>query len=317
VIATGASCRPQEIPGLQEHAVSICDSAGMLMLRERFMQVRGRAREGTRQRVLFVVPRHSQGSLPLYEVALMLDTWLRRESAREQVDIGFVTHEGSFVEAWGPRMREVVEREFAERRIEGQAAKRLVEVRAHEASFARGRSERFDLLVTIPPHAASVRYDGLPVDERGFLRVESGTRQLQGHPELYAPGDAGDFPLKDAFLALLQADAVADHLAAVVTTGVFKRPFEAISMNVIDMLDRAAFVQLPLELTGDPDHPVRLRTGADADYKIGVSPAWRMGKRMFSSYLLMRFAGGEPFQAGPGWRLMDVGMRAMTGMLAE
>jgi hypothetical protein len=34
-------------------------------------------------------------------------------------------------------------------------------------------------------------------------------------------------------------------------------------------------------------------------------------------YLLMRFAGGEPFRAGAGWRLMDVGARAMTGMLAK
>lgn len=317
VIATGAISRSQEVPGLQEQAVSIWDSAGMLALRERFMRLRGLAREGTRQRVLFVVPRHNQWSLPLYEVALMLDTWLRRERAREHVGIGFVTHEGSFAEGCGPRMHDVIEREFAERRIEGHAAERLVEVHAHQASLSGGRSERFDLLVTIPPHAPAIRYDGLPLDGRGFLRVESGTRQVLGHPELYAPGNAGDFPLKDAYLALLQADAVADHLAAVVTTGAFKRPFDAVGVSIIDMLDRAAFAELPLELTGDPDHPVRLRSGAEAEYKVGVSPQWRMGKRMFASYLLMRFAAGEPFQAGAGWRLMDVGMRAMTGMLAE
>jgi sulfide:quinone oxidoreductase len=317
VIATGAISRPQEVPGLQEHAVSIWDSAGVLALRERFTHLRGLAREGTRQRVLFVVPRNNQWSLPLYEVALMLDTWLRRESAREHVGIGFVTHEGSFAEACGPRMHDVIEREFAKRRVEGHAAERLVEVHAHQAFLSGGRSERFDLLVTIPPHAPGIRYDGLPIDGRGFLRVESGTRQVLGHPELYAPGNAGDFPLKDAFLALLQADAVADHVAAVVTTGAFKRPFDAVGVNIIDMLDRAAFAELPLELTGDPDHPVRLRSGAEAEYKVGVSPQWRMGKRMFASYLLMRFAAGEPFRAGPGWRLMDVGMRAMAGMLAE
>lgn len=95
VIATGAICRPQAIPGLQEHAVSIWDSAGMLALRECFEHVRGRAREGARQRVLFVVPRGNRCSLPLYEIALMLDTWLRRQSARDHVDIGFVTHEAS------------------------------------------------------------------------------------------------------------------------------------------------------------------------------------------------------------------------------
>jgi NADPH-dependent 2,4-dienoyl-CoA reductase/sulfur reductase-like enzyme len=247
----------------------------------------------------------------------MLDTWLRRESAREHVDIGFTTNEASFVEACGPRMHEVIEDEFAKRGIEARVAARLTDVRAHEATFAGGGTDHFDVLVTIPPHAPVVGYDGLPVDERGFLRVESESRQVRGHPELYAAGDAGDFPLKDTFLSLLQADAVADHLAATVTGGRFKRPFDPVSMSVIDMLDRAAFAQLPLEVTDDPDHPVRLRSGGEADYKVGVSPLWRMGKRMFASYLLMRFAAGEPFHAGAGWRLMDVGVRAMAGMLAE
>jgi sulfide:quinone oxidoreductase len=313
VIATGAAPGPQEIPGLAEHAVGIWDAPEMLTLRERFGRVRGLAREGVRQRVLFVVPRHSQWSLPLYEVALMFDTWLGREHAREPVEVGFVTCEASFAESCGPRMHEVVGSEFARRGIDGHTCRRLVEVREHEASFAEGRSEPFDLLVTTPPHAPAVRYEGLPLDERGFLRVESATRQMLGHPELYAPGDAGDFPLKDEFLALLQADAVADHLASVVTAGSFKRAFDAASVQIIDMLDRAAVAQLPLEPSGDPEHPLRLRAGAEGEYKVGVSPRWRAAKRMFASSLLSRFAAGEPFQSGPGRRLIGLGMRAMAG----
>jgi NADH dehydrogenase FAD-containing subunit len=314
VIATGAAPRPQEIPGLAEYAVGIWDAPEMLTLRERFGRVRGLAREGVRQRVLFAVPRHSQWSLPLYEVALMFDTWLGREHAREPVDVVFVTCEASFAESCGPRMHEVLDTEFARRGIEGQTCRRLVEVREHEASFAEGRTEPFDLLVTTPPHAPAVRYEGLPLDGRGFLRVENATRQVVGHPELYAPGDAGDFPLKDEFLALLQADAVADHLASVVTAGSFKRAFDAASVQIIDMLDRAAFAQLPLEPSGDPDHPLRLRAGAEGEYKVGVSPRWRAAKRMFASSLLSRFAAGEPFRTGAGRRLMGLGVRAMAGM---
>jgi sulfide:quinone oxidoreductase len=168
--------------------------------------------------------------------------------------------------------------------------------------------------VTTPPHAPAVRYEGLPLEQRGFVRVESATRQVVGHPELYAPGDAGDFPLKDEFLALLQADAVADHLASVVTAGSFKRAFDAASVQIIDMLDRAAFAQLPLEPSGDPEHPLRLPASAEGEYKVGVSPRWRAAKRMFASSLLSRFAAGEPFQTGPGRRLMGLGVRAMAGM---
>ena len=317
VIATGAAPWMRAVPGLQEHAASIWGPAEMLTLRERFMHLRGRAREGSRPRALFVVPRHNRWSSPVYEVALMLDTWLRRERARDHVDLGFVTHEASFVEAAGPRMHEIIERQFTERGIDAQASERLVEVRAREAFFADGSVEPFDLLVTAPPHRAGVCYEGLPVDEHGFVRVESATRQVVGHPEIYAPGDAGDFPLKDAFLALLQADAAADHIAAVVTRREVKRPFEPVSVQIIEMLDKAAFARLPLELTGDPDHPVRLRSGGDAEYKVGVSPRWRAAKRMFSSYLLTQFAAAEPFRTGPGWRFMDLGARAMADVLAD
>ena len=100
-----------------------------------------------------------------------------------------------------------------------------------------------------------------------------------------------------------------------VTAGTFKRAFDPTSAQIIDMLDRAAFAQVPLELTGDPDHPVGLRAGAQAEYKVGVSRRWRAAKRMFASNLLTRFSAGEPFQAGAGRRMIDVGMRVMTGRL--
>lgn len=31
----------------------------------------------------------------------------------------------------------------------------------------------------------------------------------------------------------------------------------------------------------------------------------------------MRFAAGEPFHAGKAWQMMDVGISAMSGMLAD
>jgi NADH dehydrogenase FAD-containing subunit len=315
VIATGAAAWPQAVPGLHEHALCIDDPAAMRLLHERFLGMRGRAREGTRQRVLFVVPRHNRWAVPLYEVALMFDTWLRRERVREQVELALLTHEAAFAEPAGPRMHELLTQEFADRAIEASAGEHVTEVRAHAAAFGAGRVERFDLLVAAPPQRAAVRYDGLPLDEHGFIRVENDTRQVAGHPEIYAPGDAGDFPLKDPFLALLEADAAAEHIAAVVTGREFKRPFDPVTMQIIDMLDEAAFAQVPLAETGDPDHPVGVRPGAEADYKVDLSHRWRAAKRVFSSYLLMQFAAGEPFQAGPGWRFMDFGVHAMAGML--
>jgi NADH dehydrogenase FAD-containing subunit len=136
MIASGAASGPEARPRVAEHAVDVSDAAGMLELRERIVRLRGQAREGTR--VLFALQAHDRRVAPLYEVALMLDTWMRREHARDHADIAFVTRETSFLEACGPRMHKVVDREFAERRIEAQSIKRVVDVRAHEAAFAGG-----------------------------------------------------------------------------------------------------------------------------------------------------------------------------------
>jgi sulfide:quinone oxidoreductase len=72
-----------------------------------------------------------------------------------------------------------------------------------------------------------------------------------------------------------------------------------------------------MTLTGDPDRPVRVRPDADGDYKVGTSPLWRLGKKMLGCSVPMRFAAGEPFHAGKAWQLMDVGIHAMSGMLAD
>jgi hypothetical protein len=99
--------------------------------------------------------------------------------------------------------------------------------------------------------------------------------------------------------------------------GEFEKPFDPVSMCVMEMFDKATFAQVPLQRTGDPARPVEVRPGADGDYKVGVSPLWRLGKKMLGFYLPMRFNAGEPFHAGTAWQLMDVGLKGMAGALAD
>lgn len=62
---------------------------------------------------------------------------------------------------------------------------------------------------------------------------------------------------------------------------------------------------------GDPERPVEVRPDADGEYKVGVSPVWRLGKKMLGAIVPMRFHAGEPFHAGAAWQLVDVGLRGM------
>jgi sulfide:quinone oxidoreductase len=186
-----------------------------------------------------------------------------------------------------------------------------------EARYADGGSRAYDELIAFPPYVAAVRYAALPSDDRGFVQTDLETRLVTGHDDIYAPGDAGDFPIKQAFLAFLQADAVADHIAADVGGRPFRQPFDSVSMCIMEMFDKATFAQVPVELTGDPARPVRVRSDADGDYKVGTSPAWRLGKKLLGFSVPMRFAAGEPFHAGLAWQGMDVGIRAMSSVLAD
>ena len=316
VIATGADMRASEVPGLAEHAISTWTPADMLRLRSVFEQL-AEQKAGGRQRVLFLVPPNNKCAGPLYEIVLMLETWLRRKGARWSTEITWSTYEDSYIQAFGPRLHSVVEDEFERRGINGHHGWVVEKVEAGSVHYANGQELSYDLLVSFPPYIASTPFEGLPSDDRGFLETELATRRVVGHPEIYAVGDAGDFPVKQAFLAFLQGDAAASQIAAVIAGREPDLEFDPVSMCVMEQFDKATFAQVPLHLTGDPAHPVEVRPDADGDYRVGSYRAWRAGKKMLGHSVPWRFGKGLPFHGGNFWRGMDTGLKAMSKVLAR
>jgi sulfide:quinone oxidoreductase len=317
VLATGAGMRPEEVTGLAEHAETIWTPGEMAELGERLRALAANARAGATQHLLFAVPPNNKCAGPLYEMVMMTETWLRRQGVREHVEIEWTTFEGSYIQAFGPKLHDVVEKEFTDRGVAGHAGWRLSEVEPGRARYENGQHRDFDLLVAFPPYVAAVRYDGLPADDRGFLSTESGWRRVQGHERIFAPGDAGDFPVKQAFLAFLQADAVAEAVAADVLGRAPEGAFDPVSMCVMEEFDTATFAQVPLRTTGDPLRPVEVRPDAYDAYKVGVSPLWRLGKKMLGIYLPLRFRNGLPFHQGAPWTAMELGLKGMATVLAR
>ena len=68
-------------------------------------------------------------------------------------------------------------------------------------------------------------------------------------------------------------------------------------------------------MTGDPSHPVEVRPGADGAYRVGLSPVWRLGKKVLGLYLPFRFRAGKPFDSGLPWKAMEC-LKAMSAALA-
>jgi NADH dehydrogenase FAD-containing subunit len=250
-------------------------------------------------------------------MVLMLDTWLRRKGARDKINIEYVTYEGHYIQAFGPRLHEVIHDEFAKRHIVGRHSTPARAVEPGRVSFADGSSEPYDLLVSFPPYVAAQRFDGLPSDERGFLRTNAATRQVENHPSIYAVGDAGDFPVKQAFLALLQADAVGEHIAERILAEEPSAAFDPVSMCIMEQLDKATFAQVPLRLTGNPELPVAVRDDEPDLYRVGSGTIWRMGKKLLGAAIPERFAAGRPFHAGATWAAMDAGLKVMKAAFTD
>ncbi|MFC1597091.1 NAD(P)/FAD-dependent oxidoreductase [Planctomycetota bacterium] len=317
IVATGADMRPEEVPGFKEHALTVWTPEDMLRLRDGFKRLLEKALAGERQRLLFLVPPNNRCSGPLYEIVMMTDTWLRRQKGRDKVEITWTTFEEGYIQAFGPRLNTVVTDEFEERKITGLKGFVVTSVEPGVVHYQNGEKREFDLLVSFPPYIASQEYPVFPHDDRGFVEVEADSRRVKGHANVFAVGDAADFPVKQAYLALLQADAAADHLAAEIEGKSAEVNFEPMSMCVMEELNKATFAQVPLKYTGDPSKPVAVDLEDAEHYKVGVSPLWRVGKKVLGLYLPWRFGSGKPFHAGFAWEAMDLGLKVMSKLMAK
>ena len=317
VVATGSGMRPSEIPGLAEHAISMWTPQEMLELRDGFERTLSAARSGRRQRVLFLIPPNNKCAGPLYEIVLMFETWLRRHRGRDAVSITWATYEDGYIQAFGPRLHHLVTGEFERRGIEGHTSWVVDSADSKGVEFQGGERIDYDLLVAFPPYVASTPFAGLDSDERGFLATDLATRRVAKHPEIYVVGDAGDFPVKQAFLAFLQADAAASQISAEILGKDPELTFDPVSMCIMEQFDKATFAKVPLRVTGDPTHPVEVRPDANGAYRVGSSKIWRMGKKMLGTSVPWRFRHGLPFHGGAFWSGMDIGLRAMSGAFSD
>ena len=318
VVATGADMRAGEIPGLGEHAISPWTPAEMLRLRAGFQGLlsgngKGKQpacplRRPAEQQVLRAAVRDRADARHLAAPQRR-----PREHRDRLVDLREQLHPGLRpAPARGRRGRVRAPRHRRPHRL-GRRARRP----RSPPPTPTASSSSYDLLVAFPPYIAATSFPGLDADERGFLATELGSRRLTRHPEIFAVGDAADFPVKQAFLAFLQADAAASHLAAELLGGEPELDFDPVSMCVMEQFDKATFAQVPLRLTGDPAKPIEVRPDANGDYRVGSSKAWRAGKKMLGHSVPWRFSRGEPFHGGAFWRGMDLGLRAMSGVLAK
>lgn len=261
----------------------------------------GRLRSGEVRSAAFVAPSTTGWLLPLYELALMT----AREVARSKVEgvgLRLVTPEDRPLNLFGDQGSERVARLLAAAGIEFIGAT-CAKVRDGELALgATGESVAVDCVVTLPrlrgPGLVGVPTtqpdDFIPVDEYG---------RVKGLADVYAAGDAVDFPVKQGGLAAQQADGVAAHLAARHGARVDTEPFRPVLRGML--------------FTGGEPRFMRSEVpGADLDIQDAWYPLWwpptKISGRYLAPYLFGR-SDVEGFSGPPeGFIDIDVPLAAAT-----
>jgi len=260
----------------------------------------GHLRSGGARSVAFVAPSMTGWLLPLYELAFMT----ARELARSDVDgveLHVLTPEDRPLALFGGRVSQGIGR------LMGTAGIEFVHTSFAKADggglvYGALGEPTADYLVTLPllsgPGVA-----GVPAGEpHGFVPVDDHGR-VTGLADVYAAGDAVDFPVKQGGLAAQQADAVAEHVAASLGLDVEPAPFRPMLRGML--------------FTGD--EPLYMRSGvpgADPDVPGAWYPLWWPPTKVAGRYLgpyLSEHGNEEGFGAPPvGFTDVDVPLAAMT-----
>jgi sulfide:quinone oxidoreductase len=218
----------------------------------------------------FVAPGSIAWPLPLYELALM--------SAGRAYDMGIelsttiVTPEDSPLAIFGSTASIAVTELLHQAKIQVISSAYAEIPRSGEVVISPGdRHLRVDRVIALPElHGPSLR--GIPLGDHGFIRVDRYGR-VPHVDDIYAAGDATDFPVKHGGLAAQQADVAAQSIAAQAGVGVRPERFDPVINGMLLTNDK------PLYLTAHI-------TGGDGfSSKISDTPTWSPPRKIVARYL--------------------------------
>jgi sulfide:quinone oxidoreductase len=218
----------------------------------------------------FVAPGAIAWPLPLYELALM--------SAGRAYDMGIelattiVTPEDSPLASFGATVSSAVAELLHAAKIETINSAYAEVPRSGEVVITPGdRHLRVDRVVALPElHGPSVR--GIPLGEHGFIHVDPYGR-VPHVEDIYAAGDATDFPIKHGGLAAQQADVAAQSIAAKAGAAVTPERFDPVINGMLLTNDRPRY--LSAHITG----------GQGFSSEISDTPTWSPPRKIVARYL--------------------------------
>jgi sulfide:quinone oxidoreductase len=203
---------------------------------------------GRIRHVAFAVPAATSWPLPLYELALMTAARVAELGLRG-VELSFVTPEEHPLALFGAAASEAVRTLLTDRGIQLLTGCRPAVVYDGHLAIEPGGSVPSDRVVSLPELRGPF-LPGLPHDHEGFIPTDP-HGLVGGESDVYAAGDATNFPIKQGGLATQQADAAAEAIAARAGAGVDPTPFHPVLRGLL--LTGSAPRYLRADLSEPPD----------------------------------------------------------------
>lgn len=214
--------------------------------------------------VAFVVPPGDTWPAPLYELALMTARALHAmcvDDARLQL----FSPEQSPLAVFGPPASRAVADLLEAAAITFSGNTQVLPDGDGRLRMLPGDERLVAERVVALPTLEGPHLEGVPSDARGFIPVDHHGRVL-GLVDVYAAGDATDFPVKQGGLACQQADAVAEVLAASAGADVEPQPFRPVLRA--QLLTGHGVQHLEHRLDGGDQDPLPQQRPWAADRKI-------------------------------------------------
>jgi sulfide:quinone oxidoreductase len=200
--------------------------------------------ESSGSRIVFALPGRASWPLPLYELAL------QTASRLSSLEVVLVTHEETPLQLFGPAASSAMATLLAERGI-------VLRTSSYPIGFEHGtlvlapEGELAATHVVSLPRLEGPEIRGLPSDPQGFIPTDRSGRVV-GVDDVFAAGDATDFPVKQGGLAAQQADAAAESIAVLAGAGLKAEPFRPILRGLILTGGASLYGRVELSGAGDP-----------------------------------------------------------------
>ncbi|MFZ3018729.1 MAG: FAD-dependent oxidoreductase [Gallionella sp.] len=185
---------------------------------------------------------------PIFEFLFGLDTQLRREGRREQIELTFFNPMPNPGNRLGERAVQRLMAEMDKRGIKKQLGKKLVGFEADKVKTEGGEFAA-DLIIFIPGMTGNAWFDNTDLSRSpgGLLKADAQCR-VEGQTAVYVVGDSGSFPgpdwmPKQAHMADLQGETAAENLLAELAGEIPEKTFKVELFCIVDSLDAGMMVR--------------------------------------------------------------------------